>query len=74
MISSLRKISAAAIFDAQHNISVILKKHFEKSNRAKSQRQSYYYATGKWRDIKIVLMNKLAKVKSHLITPPLAAF
>jgi hypothetical protein len=56
----------AAIFDAQHNISEILNKYFEESNCANRQRQSYYYAMERWRDIKIALMNKLAKVKSHL--------
>jgi hypothetical protein len=56
----------AAIFDAQHKISEILNTYFEESNRANRQRQSYYYATERWRDIKIALMNKLAKVKSHL--------
>jgi hypothetical protein len=30
------------------------------------QKQSCYYATERWKDIKIALMNKLAKVKSHL--------
>jgi hypothetical protein len=35
-------------------------------NWANSQKQSYYYAMERWRDIKIALMNKLAKVKSHL--------
>jgi hypothetical protein len=54
------------IFDAQHKISEILNKHFEGSNRANSQRQSYYYAKERWRDIKIALMNKLAKMKSHV--------
>ena len=32
---------------------------------ANRQRQNYYYATERRRDIKITLMNKLAKVKSH---------
>ncbi len=63
------KFPPAAIFDAQHKISVILNKYFEESNRANCQRQSYYYATKRWSDIKIALTNKLAKVKttkSHL--------
>ncbi len=58
----------AAIFDTQHKISEILNKYFEESNRADHQRQSYYYAIERWRDIKIALMNKLVKVKSHLQT------
>ncbi len=58
----------AAIFEAQHQIREILNKYFEESNCANRQKQSYFYATEKWRDIKIALMNKLAKVKSHLLT------
>ena len=46
------KFSQAAIFDAQHNISKILNKYFEESNRplnlANGQRQSYYHATEIW--------------------------
>jgi hypothetical protein len=56
----------AASFDAQYKISEILNKYFEESNQANCQRQSYYYAMERWRDIKIALMNKLANVKSHL--------
>ncbi len=61
------KFPPAAIFDAQHKISESLNKYFEESNPANSQKQSYYYAMERWRDIKIALMNKLAKVKSHLL-------
>ncbi len=52
-------------FEAQHKIGEILNKYFEGSIRANLQRQSYFYATQRWRDIKIALMNELAKVKSH---------
>ena len=55
-----------AIFEGQHKISEILSKYFEDSNRSKRQKQSYYYATELWRDVKIVLMNKLYKTKSTL--------
>ncbi len=58
--NTFTKFLLAAIFDAQHKISEILNKYFEESNRANRQRQSYYYATKRWRDIKIALMNKLA--------------
>ena len=54
------------IFESQHKISEILSKYFEDSNRSKSQKQSYYYATERYRDIKISLMNKLYKIKSTL--------
>jgi hypothetical protein len=45
------KFPPAAIFDAQHKISEILNMYFEESNRANRQKQSYYYATERWRDI-----------------------
>ena len=63
---SFTKFLPLAIFEAQHKISEILIEYFEESNRTKLQKQSYYYATERWRDIKIALMNKLAKVKSTL--------
>ena len=34
------------------------------SNRSKRQNQSYYYATERYRDIKISLMNKLYKINT----------
>ncbi len=52
------KFLPATIFDAQHKISEILNKYFEGSNRANRQKQSYYYTTERWRDIKIALMNR----------------
>ena len=55
-----------AIFEAQYKFSEILTKYFEESNRTERQKQSYYHATERWRDIEIALMNKLAKVKSTL--------
>ena len=58
---SFTRFPPAAIFEAQRKISEILNKHFEESNRANRQKQSYFYATERWRDIKIALMNKLAK-------------
>ena len=60
------KFPPPAIFEGQHKISEILSKYFEDSNRSKRQKQSYYYATERWRDIKIALMNKLYKIKSTL--------
>ena len=60
------KFPPLAIFKGQHKISEILSKYFEDSNRSKRQKQSYYYATELWRDIKISLMNKLCKIKSTL--------
>ncbi len=58
--NAFTRFPPAAIFDAQHKISEILNKHFEESNRANRQKQSYYFATERWRDIKFALMNKLA--------------
>ena len=60
------KFPPPAIFEGQHKISEILTKYFEEPNRSKRQAQSYYYATERLRDIKIVLMNKLYKIKSTL--------
>ncbi len=54
--TAFTRFPLAAIFDAQHKISEILNKYFEESNRANRQRQSYYYATERWRDIKIALI------------------
>ena len=68
MVQCIYQISASLRFSthAQHKISEILNKHFEESNHANSQRQIYYCTKERWRDISIALMNKLAKVKSHL--------
>ena len=62
------KFPPPAIFEGQQKISLseILSKYFEDSNRSKRQKQSYYYATERWRHIKIVYMNKLYKIKSTL--------
>ncbi len=54
---SFTRFRLAAIFDTQNKISEIPNKYFEESSRANSQRHSCYYATKKWRDIKIVLIN-----------------
>ena len=45
-----------------------LNKDFEERNSANSQRQGYYYANERWRDIKIALIVKLAKAKSYLLS------
>ena len=63
---SFSQFPPPAIFEGQHKISEILTKCFEESNRTERQEQSYYYATERWRDIAIALMNKLAKIKSTL--------
>ena len=66
MVPIILSIPAAGNFRGQHKISEILSKYFEDSNRSKRQKQSYYYATERWRDVKIALMNKLYKIKSTL--------
>jgi hypothetical protein len=63
---SFTKFPLSAIVEAQHKISEILKNYFDESNRTKRQKQSYYHVTDRWRDIEIVVMNKLAKVKAYL--------
>jgi hypothetical protein len=61
---SFSQFPPPAIFEGQHKISEILSKYFEEPNRSRSHKQSYYYyATERWRDIKIALMNKLYKIK-----------
>ena len=60
------KFPPPAIFEGQHKISEIISKYFEDSNRSKRQKQNYYYATERFQDIKIALMNKLYKIKSTL--------
>ena len=60
------KFPPPAIFEGQHKITEILSKYSEDSNRSKRQKQSCYYATERYRDIKISLMNKLYKIKSTL--------
>ena len=50
--TSFCKVSPPAIYEAQLMISEIVTKYFEESNRTKRQKQSYYYATERWRDIK----------------------
>jgi hypothetical protein len=57
---SFTRFLLATIFEAQHKSSEILNKYFEDSNRANRQEQSYFYATKRWRDIKIALIIKLA--------------
>ena len=44
------KFPPQAIFEGQHTISEILSKYFEDSNRSKRQKQSYCYATERFRD------------------------
>ena len=63
---SFSKYPPTAISEAQHKISETLSKYFEESNWTKRQKQSWYYATERFRDIKIALMNKLGKIKSTL--------
>ena len=66
MTHIISKFPPPAISEAQHKISETLSKHFEESKRTKRQKQSWYYATERFRDIKIALMNKLGKIKSTL--------
>ncbi len=65
---SFNRFPPTAIDEAQHKIGEIINKYFDESNRENRQKQSYFYATEKCKDIKIALMSKLAKVESHLWT------
>ena len=57
-----------AISEAQYQINAIINKHVEGGNRTNRQKQSYFYGTERWRDMKIVLQNRLSKVKSGLLS------
>ena len=60
------KFPPGAIFEVQHKISEILSKYFDEPTRSKRSDKNYFYATERFRDIKVVLMNKLHKIKSTL--------
>ena len=53
-----------AISDAQYQINAVINKYIEGGNRTNRQKQSYFYATKRYRDLKIILQNRLVKVKS----------
>jgi len=55
-----------AISEAQYQINAVINKYIEGGNRTNRQKQSYFYATERYRDLKIILQNKLVKVKSSL--------
>ncbi len=55
-----------AISEAQYQINAVINKYIQCGNRTNRQKQSYFYATERYRDLKIILQNRLAKVKSGL--------
>ncbi len=46
----------------------MINKYIEGGNRSNRQKQSYFYATECYRDLKIILQNRLAKIKSSLLS------
>jgi hypothetical protein len=44
----------------------VINKYIEGGNRTNRQKQTYFYATARYRDLKIMFQNRLAKVKSSL--------
>ncbi len=52
--------------EAQYQINAVIIKYIEGGNRTNRQKQSYFYATERYSDLKIILQNRLAKVKSGL--------
>ena len=52
-----------AISGAQHQIKMTICKYVDGGNRTNRQKQGYYYGTERWRDLKVVLQNRLSKVK-----------
>jgi hypothetical protein len=55
-----------AISEAQYQINAVINKYIEGGNRTNRQKQSFIYATERYRDLKIILQNRLVKVKSSL--------
>ena len=55
-----------AISEAQYQINAVINKYTEGGNRTNRQKQSYFYATERYIDLKIILQNQLAKVKWSL--------
>ena len=55
-----------AISEAQYQINAVINKYIEGGNRTNRQKQSYFYATKRYRDLKIILQKSLVKVKSSL--------
>ncbi len=55
-----------AISEAQYQINAVINKNIEGGNRTNRQKQSYFFGTERYRDLKIILQNRLAKVKSSL--------
>jgi hypothetical protein len=53
---------------SQAKLNEILGRHFEDTNRTGRKKQGPLCAVEQWRDIKIVLQNKLTKIKSKLRT------
>jgi hypothetical protein len=56
------------MLESQAKFNEILGRHFEDTNRTGRKKQGPLYAVERWRDIKIVLKNKLTKTKSKLRT------
>jgi hypothetical protein len=50
---------------AQYQINAVINKYIEGGNRT-NQKQSYFYGTERYRDLKIILQNRLARVTSSL--------
>jgi hypothetical protein len=58
----------SAMLELQAKLNEILGRHFEDTNRTGRKKQEPLYAVEQWRDIKIVLQNKLTMIKSKLQT------
>ena len=51
--------SPSALLELQAKLNEILGRHFEDTNRTGQKKQGQWYTVELWRDIKIVLQNKL---------------
>jgi len=56
-----------AISEAQYQINAVINKYIEGGNRTNCKKQSHFYATERYRGLKIIFQNRLAKVKSSLL-------
>ena len=56
-------IPSSAVFEVQHKTNETPNNYFKEPTRTNLRKQIYWYATERWRDIKRVLKNKLAKLK-----------
>ncbi len=58
----------SVLLESDAKLNEILSRHFEDTNRTGRKKQGPLYVVERWGDIKVVLLNKLTKIKSKLRT------